>query len=393
MSWMQWGFEPGVEEWSLNPASYEDWQLFEDDLDIMTGREHAGVYMGLEVEQFSSELPSRFLERMRRKRRYLKRCGVYRPYIEHDPSGPVEWCYGPYKFPHQMLRVFFRDVDGDFWYWHSEVYRRGCGCHWHFSPDSVIPGYSERPEEYWTILWNSLSTLGYFMTPYMVWGDRFRSSVNHWASPNYERISAMTARKYVENPTRFYRDYTFLTWNPERRCEYRHGEMTDKPLTLEFRAPETHPLIAAAGQKILQLTMKRVYDKIKRYGTYDVSPKLTPDSQRRLMDMARRLISYNEEVYRVLSDVGPFEFLPGRGVPLTTRREITRVRTAWDLTKMLTHGLIVETSKPRRFREPYSRAAWLILNRGVPLDEGRNVWYAYTEKSFEWETVPPFPME
>ncbi|MBA7708502.1 hypothetical protein ES703_117403 [subsurface metagenome] len=213
----------------------------------------------------------------------------------------------------------------------------------------------------------------------MVWKDRFRSAASQWAQPNTGRIGAGAARRALQyNPERV---YTFVTWNPPN----------NKPLTIEMRAPETHPVISSAGQKLFQVTLRRIFDKVKRFG-WDVSPKLTEPSEFWLRTVSKHLITDNDKIYWTLNECGPFEFLPGRGIPLAGRKEKLRFESGFELIYELCRSELMATPRSHRYKDIYTRVLWLIMNKGVPAQEGHNIWWSYkADEYFQWSTVPPFP--
>jgi len=368
---MRW--DPAEMAEFLNPALYDEAELCYDDVEILA-KAFSGVTMGQEVEQWDFMLPDRL------KRRLASMGKSF-----YDGSGPLEWTYGPYVFPYQMLAAFFRDVKTDYWDWHAESGGRGCGSHWHFAPDPRLPDFSfsrENEANYWTILWNTAVTLGYFLTPFMVWDNRFRSSCGSWAGPNTNRIGASAARRVLDsNPSRI---YNFVTWNPAGR---------NKPLTIEMRAGETHPVISHVGQKLFQITIRRVFDKVKRFG-WDVSPKLTERSEFWMRRMSEELMTNNHNVYRALTNCGPFEFLPGRGIPLVGRkRDKIRFEDGFDVVRTLCEAEIGAEWPQYRYKNVYTRVLWLILNQGIPAREGWRIWEAYKgDENFQWGVVPAFPV-
>ena len=365
----------------LNPAAYDRAELCYDDVEILA-KAFSGVTMGQEVEQWDFMLPVRLRYRLARKGKTF-----------YDHSGPLEWTYGPYVFPYQMLAAFFRDVKTDYWDWHAESGGRGCGSHWHFAPDPRLPDFDRLEAEYWTILWNTAVTLGYFLTPFMVWDRRFRDGgahgVSYWAQPNTNRIGASGVREVLwRNPDRIYK---FVTWNPAGT-----GMETPpkrKPLTVEMRAAETHPVISHVGQKLFQITIRRIFDKVKKFGV-DVSPKLTERSEFWMRRMSEELITNNHQVYRALTNCGPFEFMPGRGIPIVGRkRDKIRFEDGFDVVRTLCEAEIGAEWPQYRYKNVYTRVLWLILNQGVPADEGWKIWEAYKgDEYFQWSTVPPFPV-
>ena len=363
-------WDPAEMEEFLSPAAYDRAELCYDDVEILATA-FSGVTMGQEVEQWDFALPDRLVSRL--KRRPGK--------VWYDASGPLEWTYGPYIFPYQMLAAFFRDVKGDYWDWHAEQSGMGCGSHWHFAPDPRLPNFDSYEADYWSVLWNTAVTLGYFLAPFMVWGRQFRSTAGRWAQPNTGRMGAGGAQLALRhNPGRV---YNFVTWNPPNR----------KPLTVEMRAPETHPVISHVGQKLFQITLRRIFDKM-RLGVLDVSPKLTERSEFWMRRMSEELMINNHNVYRALTNCGPFEFMPGRGIPIVGRkRDKIRFESGFDVVRTLCEAEIGAEWPQYRYKNVYTRVLWLILNQGVPADEGWKIWEAYKgDEYFQWSTVPPFPV-
>jgi hypothetical protein len=215
----------------------------------------------------------------------------------------------------------------------------------------------------------------------MAWGVHFRESVDRWAPPVTQRYGTARVEELLRYPPS--RMYGFITWNPPDGS---------KPMTIELRAPSTHPVAAAACQKIMERILRQVFHRFRI--TPDASPKLTPDSMERLGVLANKILIEKVDPITALKQVGPFEFLPGRTIPFP-RGYTDRIhvyRTGYDVFKtLLYYSMIAYTRKATRFKDWFTRVCWLFYNNGTPAFEYAKIWRCYTDAEFQWDSVPPFP--
>jgi len=348
------------------PATYLPSQLDPLSYDEITGRAPAPLTMGQEIEQDRGVLDIDFKEYL-----LLKRHG------HHDGSGPFEWDYGPFRIPTQWLNLLYKDMNYPqyLWKWRNKtVIGQGCGSHIHFA---VNPEYhrTARPRvpevELWTCLWNTLNDIAPFLAPLFIHTPRARDSISSWASYVYARKNQVTVDYLLRHGGR---GYYFLTFNPAGH---------NKPVTIEFRAPESHPIFLASFQRIISYGIRQVFKVL-------VSPKLL--NGRGLLQPMMSAIYRGRDVYEVLKSFGPVVFeRPVTFFDTPRMAEKRRYRTAYEFFKTLIYDRMIAYPEKQRNKDYFFRALWFVYNEGIAENEPwRNLWRAYVEEDFQWETVPPF---
>jgi len=298
---------------------------------------------------------------------------------DYDGSGPAEWSYGISKMGGNVLKLFLNDwlynKDTHYiWQWHSEYEEEewvGCGSHVHIRPSyqdwNIDPQNPTQVGEIWACAWNTAVTLLPFLLPYFLWEEIPRGSSSEWAIPFYKRYSPATIYEKVRRlDGRSGRDdYNIISLTGITRCP--------KPLTIEIRIAESHPAFAIAGaqalNKIIAASFKRGF----------ISPKVTPETERKLLEIERRIVIDHEPVYGVLEDVGPIYFLPGRGLPGVKRIEFVN---AWDVTQTILKTYLRYGSI--WYGRWTVRVAKLLYEKGIPAENDWACWRIMEDK-FTWE--------
>lgn len=366
-------------------TNYLPWQVTPDDYLEITGRIIPSVTMGMEIEQPPDNLHEDFMDKMERLRG-----GHY------DASDPFEWAYGPYTSPAQMLRLLYKDTEGGkyWWPWDNgyefdwEV--RSCGSHWHFAVNPGFPDYDKLIHEYWALCWNTLITLTYIFAPFMLWDGYGRELAERYAYPFYDRYSPSRVRELFSR--RFERSTEdFITWNPASGS---------KPITIEVRLPETHPVFAATCQRLLSRAIRDVFNRARRIiparGWIDIAPRPTRDCAYLLEEMGRTCwVMRRKSIYEVMEETGPIIFMPGGEIPETllpiSRYRARSYSNVWDLLKKILYCMMMEYDEKRRFSDYYWRCLWFIYHKGIPRDEDwRTIWRCYVDRDFQWDTIKPY---
>jgi len=375
-------------EWqeSVIPETYRRPQIAYPDLEEIKTRAPAAVTIGQEVEQ-----PGMYIDQSLKAYLNQKRGGHY------DGSGPFEWGYGPYIYPSQMLRLFFKDVGDRIWEWaHETPSEQGCGSHWHFRPnDDRVRMFVSHRVEYWTIAMNTINEMLPILLPFLIHGIRAfqdvpRSSAGRWASPRYRRWSERSVAEVLANPYFSHHEYKIY--------EFNGASYGGKPLTIEIRLAETHPIIAAAGQRILSYILNHYFKKLEQSiaggARPDISPKFTEEGKRQAKKLYNDVVYTRHDLWNKMENYGPVIFQPGRGPTyLFTKRFLkNEYRTFYELFAYTVYEQLALYPEKERNKDWFWRVLWLLYNKGVPAEEKLNLWDAYTHEGddFQWETAPAY---
>jgi len=404
MKYRDWFFETTIEEdWLLaRKLGILDPRLLDGyEVDILSYRAKPAFTIGIEIEQYKltkvywvrddrfSEIVKikkdgfRKLQQMERTYTIMSkslRDILYERWGDpvpceskwmYDGSGPAEWSYGISKIGANVLKMFLNDWFYNspthyVWEWRAEYLsngrHHGCGSHTHLRPVLQNGNIGET----WATAWNTVVTLLPFMMPFFVWKERARLEASTWARPYYRRYAPATIEEKVRalDGNNGRDNYCIVSLTGITYCP--------KPLTIEIRISETHPTFSLAGMQILN----RIIGGAFKRGY--ISPKVTPDTERKLLEIEERVVC-REPVYEVLEDVGPIEFLPGRGIPGIKKLVF---KNAWEVTKAICNILL------RHGRDVWGRwtvrVAKLISERGIPAENSWACWRVL-EKDFNWE--------
>lgn len=344
---------------------------------------------GMEIEQF--DLPNEISQDPE---------GKYWGTWEHDPSGPREIEIGPGKHVKRLIGDFnetARQYGRLPWVWASSNGSSGAGSHVHFNVDNVDD--EETTIKAWTIAYNTIVDLLPVLSPFFChnWEEGFRdgtdydssqTNVEHWASPVTARYDTDSMRQYYQRPDSFSRAYDAITANP--------SDHTGKPLTLELRLSDSHPVFALTGSYYLRKTVKRCFDrdwsvKIDRQASQGINIVREmydriyhiPDGSNLINELQRPLrIEFEDgrEVpnldstyacpYDLLEDI-LIEITPRWGEDRADRRASNLVRYAGDL---------VRSRRSDPFVENVSRIP-------CPSRNERAIWHMDTEQ-FSWQVGP-----
>lgn len=261
----------------------------------------------MEVEQFADHMP----------RAVYGNTGVLNDW-HRDPSGPMETTIGPYKNAKSLLNLFYRGTrdEGNTWDWRaaSALSGRasGAGSHVHLCLD---PDVFEDTLAGWTIAYNTVVELFPVFAPFFChdWKRGFRHgttsssglSIRRWADGTLRRYSQNSMERNVTRPSSFNRSYKSVTLSPRRHS---------KPMTVELRANDAHPVMALLGALALRRVTGRMVER-------EVSPKFE-NSQRTKEDMYEKIYERATSVGLLTAMQEPLEltFEEGRGIPSVDRR-------------------------------------------------------------------------
>lgn len=379
--------------------------LFDLDYEITAGARRVPFTYGMEIEQEKDYLVNNPI--------------CYHLGCEPDASGPYETQIGVYTRPLDILYEFARYTDNKPWPWHHMTrWADGCGSHIHFRPRP--DQYLELDEpELWARSWNTLLDLSHALYPLLVWGIP-RKDGPYWAQPwmlggdspipaRYGRRSATTFKHYVLECERGDPDCRdFYSIRTKHIDGYKilslSGKYGRKPVTMEVRLGEVHPIFAATFVYLVQ----RIVNRRILYG---VSSRFTDDTYHRLsialieneMRFAHGVVDNRNSQWRrsgiaerdieeileekrkfieYLKQIGPIEFEPGRSFwpPGTGPAEKHRFKNLWQLFKTI---MRYEISK---YGTPYHRVRVLVIHEDC---DPRAEAIVAPEKFWEAMTAPP----
>lgn len=389
--------------------------LFDVDYEITAGTRRVPFTYGMEIEQQYEYLINNPI------------CGHL--VCEFDASGPYETKIGVYTRPLEILYEFARYTDNKPWPWHHMTkWYEGCGSHIHFRPrPDQYPELSEG--EVWAIAWNTLLDLSYALYPLLVWGIP-RASAPMWAGPwlrfeNYRipaewgRRSALIFEDYVISCEQGSYGCVDPTYLDEKHIDgYRilslSGTYGGKPVTMEVRLGEVHPLFVSTFVYLVQRIVNRriltgspsefaryTYRKFLDWffedymlDEYEVTDTRNSqwnwngtreDAIRQILEEKKRFVEY-------LKKIGPIEFRIGKSFwpPGTGPAEKERFSNIWQLFKTI---MRYEISK---YGTPYHRVRVLVIHedcdpRAEAIVAPEKFWEAMTAPPGEfsgWETCP-----
>lgn len=364
--------------------------LYTLDYGIMTGSVPPVMTFGMEIEQDPDLIENNPIC-------FNLRC-------EYDDSGPLETQLGVYTEPLSLLLDFYIYTEGNPWPWTNKYEREeeqpaACGSHIH-----IRPNFPEIKKRYgisedaviWRIFWNTLLDMSYILMPLLVWYEP-RPRADYWARPWQESDDAPIPHKWGRRLARDFQRYLVeCEEDPkQRRCwiletkhvdPYRYvalaGTIGDvdggKPVTIEIRMAETHPLFAATYLYI----MIKVMDDVLSRGT-EVKIKQIEELSGFALDSARGYPPAElwQDAYPLGDD---WKFWAGHEPPGIEKRYYSDL---WDLFENIVRSYVTEKGTP------YYRAAAFVLakcnhQKESDVTNGETFWKAISAApgEFKWST-------
>lgn len=209
---------------------------------------------GMEIEQFLPDIPDEIID---------DREGKYWGVWSCDYDMVYETQIGPTKYTNSLIKEFLntaRQYDRVPWRWTTSHGRLAAGSHVHSHLEKH--GDFDESVKAWTITYNTFIDVVPFLAPFFChdWRRGFREGsmydpgrlgVERYASPNITRKKQSTIRQHYrhEDGDGRHESVTFK------------GSRAGKPLTIEVRMVDSHPVFALTGTYILRNIVKRCLER------------------------------------------------------------------------------------------------------------------------------------